>query len=160
MTRSHLIALFPRILSRSGSLLVPCLLLCLGLARLPAMPEGLDPVISVTGGLIRGRLLPDGHGSVFKGIPFAQPPVGVLRWREPMPVVAWAGTRDAEASGPPAVQATLGWDDKARVLGPPGPPPVRVLGGAAPGEAEAPGPRVVRATLGWNDKAASASRED
>jgi para-nitrobenzyl esterase len=77
------------------------------------MPEGLDPVISVTGGLIRGRLLPDGHGSVFKGIPFAQPPVGVLRWREPMPVVAWAGTRDAEASGPPAVQATLGWNDKA-----------------------------------------------
>src|ERR1039457_6953892 len=113
MTRSHLIALFPRILSRSGSLLVPCLLLCLGLARLPAMPEGLDPVISVTGGLIRGRLLPDGHGSGFKGIPFAQPPVGVLRWRDPWLVVRGAGPREAEASGRRVGRGPVGWNDRA-----------------------------------------------
>jgi para-nitrobenzyl esterase len=77
------------------------------------MPADAGPVVSVTGGLIRGRLLPDGRGAVFKGIPFAKPPVGDLRWREPMPVVPWAGTRDADESGPPAVQAALGWNDKA-----------------------------------------------
>jgi len=41
---------------------------------------------------------------VFKGIPFAQPPVGDLRWREPMPVKPWSGVRDATAFGAPCVQ--------------------------------------------------------
>ena len=45
------------------------------------------PIVSVTGGQIRGALLDKG-GAVFKGIPFAQPPVGDLRWREPMPVTS------------------------------------------------------------------------
>jgi len=70
------------------------------------------PVATVTGGQIRGRLLPQGAGAVFKGIPFAQPPVGDLRWREPMPVVAWSGVRDAAESGPPAAQASFGWNDQ------------------------------------------------
>ena len=38
-------------------------------------------------------------GAVFKGIPFARPPVGDLRWREPMPVEPWKGVRDATAFG-------------------------------------------------------------
>lgn len=71
-----------------------------------------DPVVDVTGGAVRGRLLPGGHGAVFRGIPFAQPPVGDLRWREPLPVLAWTGIRDAGVSGPPAEQVSLGWNDK------------------------------------------------
>ena len=77
-----------------------------------ARAEDAFPVATVTGGQIRGRLLPQGAGAVFKGIPFAQPPVGDLRWREPMPVVAWSGVRDAAESGPPAAQASFGWNDQ------------------------------------------------
>ena len=75
------------------------------------------PVVAVTGGQVRGRLLPEGAGAVFKGIPFAQPPVGDLRWREPMPVVAWSGVRDAAESGPPAAQAAMGWNDAFAAAG-------------------------------------------
>jgi para-nitrobenzyl esterase len=54
--------------------------------------------VAVTGGQIRGAMLEQG-GVVFKGIPFAAPPVGELRWREPMPVKPWTGVRDATAFG-------------------------------------------------------------
>jgi para-nitrobenzyl esterase len=91
------------------------LCLCLG-----AGPVGLskavmaaEPIVDVTGGTIRGRLLADGRGAVFKGIPFAHPPVGEFRWREPMPVVPWTGTREAHESGPPAPQLPMGWNDQA-----------------------------------------------
>ena len=41
---------------------------------------------------------------VFKGIPFATPPVGLLRWRTPQPVVAWDGVRQANEFGPRCMQ--------------------------------------------------------
>ena len=43
----------------------------------------------------------------FKGIPFAAPPVGDLRWREPQPVKNWDGVRKADHFGPRAVQAPI-----------------------------------------------------
>jgi para-nitrobenzyl esterase len=52
------------------------------------------PVVSVTGGSIRGAALTDG-GAVFKGIPYAQPPLAELRWKPPVPAKPWTGTRDA-----------------------------------------------------------------
>jgi len=42
----------------------------------------------------------------FKGIPFAQPPVGDLRWREPQPVKGWTGVRNADQFGPRCMQRT------------------------------------------------------
>lgn len=51
------------------------------------------PEAGVTGGAVRGYLA--APGAVFKGIPFASPPVGEWRWREPQPVKPWRGVRDA-----------------------------------------------------------------
>ena len=60
------------------------------------------PTVSVTGGQVRGAALP--YGAVFKGIPFAAPPVGDLRWREPQPVKPWTGVRDSTMFSPRCVQ--------------------------------------------------------
>jgi para-nitrobenzyl esterase len=50
------------------------------------------PVADVTGGMIAGATTADAV-NVFKGVPFAAPPVGDLRWKEPQPVVPWDGVR-------------------------------------------------------------------
>ena len=59
-----------------------------------------DTAVAVSGGQIRGVLV-DTHPQIiaFKGVPFAAPPVGQLRWRPPAPVVAWTGVRDATKAG-------------------------------------------------------------
>lgn len=60
------------------------------------------PVATVTGGTVRGAT--DDGVAAFKGIPFAAPPVGALRWRAPQPVLPWAGVRDATAFGHDCMQ--------------------------------------------------------
>jgi len=47
-----------------------------------------------------------GATTVFKGVPFAAPPIGALRWRPPQPAQAWADPRDASAYGPACPQVT------------------------------------------------------
>jgi para-nitrobenzyl esterase len=59
--------------------------------------------VSVTGGKIRGTVAGYG-GAVFQGIPFAQPPTGELRWREPMPVKSWTGIRETNQFSAPCMQ--------------------------------------------------------
>jgi para-nitrobenzyl esterase len=66
-----------------------------------------DAIVRVSGGRIRGARLDNG-GAVFKGIPYAQPPVGGLRWREPMPVKPWVGIRGAKEFGQPCAQTAAG----------------------------------------------------
>ena len=46
----------------------------------------------------------DGDLIVYKGVPFAAPPVGDLRWRAPQPVKPWSGVREADAFGPACMQ--------------------------------------------------------
>lgn len=60
---------------------------------------------NVTGGAIEGAIK-DGV-SVFKGIPFAAPPVGDLRWKAPQPVRPWEGVREAKEFGPAPMQGSL-----------------------------------------------------
>jgi para-nitrobenzyl esterase len=57
----------------------------------------------VTGGEVQG-VVTEGI-SIFKGIPFAAPPVGDLRWKAPAPLQAWAGIKKADAFGPACMQA-------------------------------------------------------
>ena len=67
-----------------------------------------DLVIQTTSGTIQGA-----YSSVapeiraFKGIPFAAPPVGELRWRNPQSLPAWEGVRDATEFGPRCYQPIL-----------------------------------------------------
>src|ERR1017187_6398020 len=64
------------------------------------------PSVNVTGGVVRGYLA--APGAVFKAIPFAEPPVGALRWREPQPVKPWRGVRDATRYSAACVQNPIG----------------------------------------------------
>ncbi|MDX1384063.1 MAG: carboxylesterase/lipase family protein [Thermoanaerobaculia bacterium] len=54
--------------------------------------------VRIHSGLVAGETLADGV-RVFRGIPFAAPPVGDLRWRPPQDVEAWSGVRDATRFG-------------------------------------------------------------
>ena len=64
-----------------------------------------NPVLTIEGGRIQGVPTDKPGVVVYKGIPFAAPPVGELRWKEPQPVVPWEGVRKADAFGHPAWQA-------------------------------------------------------
>jgi para-nitrobenzyl esterase len=61
------------------------------------------PEVVTSKGAVRGTLETGVH--VFRGIPFAQPPVGALRLAAPEPVTAWDGVRDAGTFGPSAPQS-------------------------------------------------------
>ena len=61
-------------------------------------------VVSVTGGDICGILNKEGNVEIFAGIPFAAPPVGNLRWKEPQDVIPWEGIREADHFAPMAMQ--------------------------------------------------------
>ncbi len=61
-------------------------------------------VINVEGGLIEGMKTVKDGVYVFKGIPYAAPPVGDLRWREPQPVIPWEGIRPADRFASPCTQ--------------------------------------------------------
>ena len=81
----------------------------LALTGAAVLPPAIDrPIVQLADGALRGEIA-DGVMS-FKGAPFAAPPVGDLRWREPAPVRAWSGLRDAVAFGPPCAQGASSWN--------------------------------------------------
>jgi len=61
-----------------------------------------EPVVNAPSGSVSGTL--DGQIRSFKGIPYAVPPVGGMRWRPPAPMQVWTGTRAAKDFGPACVQ--------------------------------------------------------
>ncbi|HET9863107.1 MAG TPA: carboxylesterase family protein [Steroidobacteraceae bacterium] len=77
--------------------------LCVAMfTNLPAGAAGSAPVVSTAGGKLAGTAAGELH--VFKGIPYAQPPVGALRWKPPLPAAKWTGTRDATQFGAACIQ--------------------------------------------------------
>jgi len=76
----------------------------IGILMVPAPVGGASPV-KIDGGLVEG-VVEDGI-TVYKGIPFAAPPVGELRWRPPQPVEAWDGVLEATAFAPACPQMQL-----------------------------------------------------
>ena len=66
-----------------------------------------DNRVMTTNGIIEGTSEPDSGLRSFKGIPFAAPPVGELRWKPPQPVVNWSGVRKADQFAPRAMQLPL-----------------------------------------------------
>ncbi len=73
----------------------------------------LTTTVEVTGGTIEG-IEQDGIHS-YKGIPFAEPPVGDLRWKAPVPVKPWTGVKKVDAFGPACMQAARAMGNTAPV---------------------------------------------
>lgn len=67
-----------------------------------ATPAAAQTIVRVESGQVRGVTADGIHA--YKGIPFAAPPVGDLRWRPPAPVANWDGVRDAASYGPACPQ--------------------------------------------------------
>src|ERR1035441_340753 len=63
--------------------------------------------VAVTGGRISGVGGKDASVMAFKGIPFAAPPVGQLRWSAPKPLVPWEGVRKASDFGNSCIQTIV-----------------------------------------------------
>ncbi len=63
----------------------------------PAQAQGSGPQVTIPSGQLQGQAIPD--AAVFRGIPYAEPPVGPLRWRAPRPAPRWLGVRTAAAAG-------------------------------------------------------------
>jgi para-nitrobenzyl esterase len=66
-------------------------------------------------GWLVGERAADGS-AVFRGVPYARPPLASLRWRAPLPAADWSGRRAATSPAAPCPQADFGWnaDDAAR----------------------------------------------
>ena len=64
-----------------------------------------DPVVSTSAGRVRGRI--EKGMAVFRGIPFAKPPIGPLRFQAPEPPAPWDDVREAKEFGPAAPQAVM-----------------------------------------------------
>ena len=67
-------------------------------------PSTIQPEVCASAGTVRGRW--EAGVAVFLGIPFAEPPVGVLRFAAPQRAPRWDGARDAVSFGPPPPQAS------------------------------------------------------
>ena len=78
-------------LSRSGIFWLCCLAAC------PLVSWAQSPVVRTASGPVQGAI--ENDLTVFRGLPYAAPPVGEQRWREPQPVQPWSVARQASTVG-------------------------------------------------------------
>ena len=83
-------------------------LFLLAIAAIPfAQVKGQTAQVRTGNGVLEGTVETGSGIRQFKGIPFAEPPVGDLRWKAPQPAKNWTGVRKADAFGPRAMQLPL-----------------------------------------------------
>jgi para-nitrobenzyl esterase len=70
------------------------------------------PAVTIDSGPLVGARGSDGR-TVFRGIPYAAPPVGPLRWRAPAALARWTTPREATRSAPGCPQVDYGWNHTA-----------------------------------------------
>ena len=70
-------------------------------------PNAFPVQVNTANGIIEGEFDIKTNIQSFKGIPFAQPPVGNLRWKAPQPVTNWSGVKQTKKFGPRAVQSNI-----------------------------------------------------
>jgi para-nitrobenzyl esterase len=106
--------------SRSSAEIVLALLLAFLSAppcRSSAQGSGKSLIVRTTDGQVQGVARPGG-GAEFLGIPYAQPPIGDLRWREPVAMKPWTDVREATKFGAPCSQPDLGdWNRRDAEIG-------------------------------------------
>lgn len=64
-----------------------------------------NPVLNIEGGQIQGVKADISDVYVYRGIPYAAPPLGELRWKEPQPVIPWEGVKVCDTFGHPSYQS-------------------------------------------------------
>ncbi len=79
------------------------LLAAIGFSFMKTQVNSLD-VVKTDAGLISGTTNSNGDIHIYRGIPFAAPPVGNLRWKAPQPVQPWSGVKKCNAFGPSPMQ--------------------------------------------------------
>ena len=93
-----------RLVERAALAVAAAVLLAIAL---PVHAEDNTYVVKTTAGKVRGVARAKG-GAEFLGIPYAEPPVGRLRWRAPVAKKKWSGIHDANAFGASCTQPDLG----------------------------------------------------
>jgi para-nitrobenzyl esterase len=73
--------------------------------------------VKTANGVLEGTVNPATSVRMFKGVPFAQPPLGNRRWKEPQPPESWAGVRKADQFGPRCPQRSVFGDMNFRSNG-------------------------------------------
>jgi para-nitrobenzyl esterase len=83
----------------TGTAIAGAFLMIVGLAQ-----AAIDDPVRLDSGMVSGGAISSAGVRAFRGIPFAAPPVGELRWRAPQRVGPWAGVRDASQFGNVCIQ--------------------------------------------------------
>ena len=116
---------YEKLLGHLGYVVVFALILFLTWPPIRAVPayEGKAPVytepVRTRQGDVRGVVIADGAVELYAGIPYAQPPVGELRWKEPKDPLPWDGVLDGDHFAPMCMQPTHLpiYDSLARIIG-------------------------------------------
>src|SRR5215213_12012716 len=74
------------------------------LAATSVVPAAVSEPVKLETGAVSGVAGSSADVRVFKGIPFAAPPVGNLRWKAPQPAAKWQGVRQADKFAPGPMQ--------------------------------------------------------